>query len=398
MITSLTILDALPAPADFYSVYWNRRPFLARGVIDAHLMAGLIAPEELAALSMEQTARARMVSSADWSCRHGPFGEDDFSADRDQVPWSLLVQNVDQFHPTTADLLRAFDFAPRWLMDDIMVSFSTAGGGIGGHVDSYHVFLVQGQGRRRWTVGRAPVVDEVYIDGLDLRILRDPVDGDTVEVGPGDVLYVPPRFAHEGTTLEDALTFSVGFLGPQTSDMLTDLGLHLADTDTDTDNAEDASADRYTGAGLAADSAGFMLAPDAVAALRDRLAAAIDTPQFADWLASYITGSTSEDPAHTAGRENGLAADDFAAALQDAGGLIKPAFVKCALVPSTGPAHVLGVNGRTFVIDDAALPVIRALMSEVPVTPAQLPQLTDHLDLLRDLYNAQAVEFIGTDG
>ena len=170
----------------------------------------------------------------------------------------LLVQNVDQFHPETANL-RLFGFAPRWLMDDIMVSFSNAGGGIGGHVDSYHVFLVQGQGVRRWTVGREPAADEVYINGLDLKILKDPVDGDTVEVGPGDVLYVPPRFSHEGTTLEDALTFSIGFLGPQLSDLLEDFGLHLSDT-----GIQD---DRYTGAGLDADSAGFVLSAGAVGAL-----------------------------------------------------------------------------------------------------------------------------------
>ena len=79
--------------------------------IDADLMERLIAPEELAALSMEETARARLVSQADWSCRFGPFAEDDFSADKDDVPWSLLVQNVDQFHPETANLLRLFGFA-----------------------------------------------------------------------------------------------------------------------------------------------------------------------------------------------------------------------------------------------------------------------------------------------
>ena len=47
-----------------------------------------------------------------------------------------------------------------------MVSYSTKGGTIGGHVDSYHVFLVQGQGARSWTVGRDHILDEAYIDGL----------------------------------------------------------------------------------------------------------------------------------------------------------------------------------------------------------------------------------------
>ncbi len=390
MSDPLVILDALPSAAEFYARYWNRRPFLVRDAIDADLMERLIAPEELAALSMEETARARLVSQADWSCRFGPFAEDDFSADKDDAPWSLLVQNVDQFHPETANLLRLFGFAPRWLMDDIMVSFSNAGGGIGGHVDSYHVFLVQGQGVRRWTVGREPAANEIYINGLDLKILRDPVEGDTFEVGPGDVLYVPPRFAHEGITLEDALTFSIGFLGPQLSDLLEDFGLHLSDT-----GIED---DRYTGAGLDADSGGFVLSAGAVGALRDRLRHAVESTAFDAWLAAFFTASTSVDAGHTADREERLSPTEFATALQAADGVIKPAFVKFVLVPSSGPssegAYTLGVNQRIFTLDQDGLAVILKLMAEEPV-PSD--GLGDQFDLLSALYNCHALNFIGAD-
>jgi len=226
MSSSLATLESLPSVADFYALYWNRKPFLVRDAVDRAAMDRLITPDELAGLSMEETVRSRMVSRKDWACRFGPFTEDDF-ATSGQPPWSLLVQNVEQFHPDTADLLRAFSFAPRWLIDDIMVSFSTEGGTIGGHVDSYHVFLVQGQGRRRWTIGHEPVFEEDYIDGLDLKILKEPVEGDVVDVTSGDVLYVPLHFAHEGTTLEDALAFSVGFLGPKLSELYDAYGLYM---------------------------------------------------------------------------------------------------------------------------------------------------------------------------
>ena len=400
MSDTLAILDALPAPAEVYGRYWNVRPFLARDAIGDTVLDRLIAPEELAALAMEDTARSRLVSGADWSCRFGPFSEDDFAADLDGFPWSRLVQNVDQFHPPTADLLRAFGFAPRWLVDDIMVSFSTAGGGIGGHVDSYHVFLVQGAGRRRWTVGHTPVQDEVYVDGLDLKILKHPVDGDTVEVGPGDVLYVPPRYAHEGTTLEDALTFSVGFLGPTSSDMRADFDVHPADGSAaqpdDAPTYED--GDRYIGAGLTTDSAGFVLAPAAAADLCNRLGVTTDTPDVDTWLASYLTGSTSDDPSHGAAREDVLSPADFVAALRVAGGVIKPAYVKVALVPSTDPssdaACLLGVNRLAFSVREDAVPVVQALMTEDPVTLADMPALAGDTDLLCALYNAQAVELL----
>ena len=385
MSSSLAILDALPSIVDFYAHYWNKRPFLVRDAIDQTVMDGLITPDELAGLSMEETVRARMVAQQDWSCRFGPFTEKDFT-NAGKSPWTLLVQNVEQYHPDTATLLRAFNFAPRWLMDDIMVSFSTKGGGIGGHIDSYHVFLVQGQGARRWTIGREPRFDDAYIDSLDLKILKDPVDGDTVDVTSGDILYIPPHFAHEGTTVDDALTFSVGFLGPKLSELYGAYGQYLADPD-DPDP-------RYDGAGLNADSAGLTLATDAVAALRDHLAHPLRTPAFSAWLAAFFTGSTNDDIAPYNERDETLSPAAFTQALQGSAGLIKPAYVKFALTPSSEGTYTLGFDRETFDISDAALSVILRLMQEDAVTPTDLPALLDHLDILCTLYNHQALEFV----
>lgn len=387
MSSSLATLDALPSMADFYAHYWNKRPFLVRNAVAPTVMQALISPDELAGLSMEDGVRARMVNRDDWTCRFGPFCEDDFSA-ATVAPWSLLVQNVEQFHPDTAALLRAFNFAPRWLMDDIMVSYSTQGGTIGGHVDSYHVFLVQGPGVRRWTVGRAPVIDAAYIEGLDLKILKDPIDGDTVEVTSGDVLYIPPHVAHEGTTLEDALTFSVGFLGPKLSELYQAYGEYLAD--------HDALDDRYVGDGLGADSAGFMLSSDAVDTLRNHLSAPLDTPAFSNWLAAFITGSSNEDVALYEPRDDTLSVAAFSEAIQAGASLIKPAYVKFALTPAPHGAYRLGFERETFEIAETALPVILSLMAEDAVTSQDAPALLDHLDLLCALYNHQALEFVDT--
>jgi 50S ribosomal protein L16 3-hydroxylase len=389
MSTSLAALDALPSIVDFYAHYWNKRPFLVRDAIDQTVMDGLITPDELAGLSMEETARARMVTRKDWACQFGPFTEEDFNT-AGKPPWSLLVQNVEQFDPDTAKLLRAFNFAPRWLMDDIMVSFSTKGGTIGGHIDSYHVFLVQGQGSRRWTIGREPVIDEAYIDGLDLKILKDPIHGNIVEVTSGDILYIPPHFAHEGITLDDALTFSVGFLGPKLSELYGAYGQHLAD--------QDALDYRYVGEGLSADSSGFTLSIDAVEALRNQLGKSLSTPAFSEWLAAFFTGSTNEDIAQYDERDDTLSLAAFTEALQARAGLIKPAHVKFALTPSltpsSGGAYSLGFDRETFDINDAALAVILSLMKEDAVTTNDTPALLDHLDLLCTLYNHQALKFI----
>jgi 50S ribosomal protein L16 3-hydroxylase len=384
MSSSLATLDALPSAVDFYAHYWNKRPFLVRNAIERSVMDGLITPDELAGLSMEETAHARMVARDDWTCQSGPFTEEDFKSS-EKSSWSLLVQNVEQFHPDTAALLRAFNFAPRWLMDDIMVSFSTRNGTIGGHVDNYHVFLVQGQGVRRWTVGREPVINEVFIDGLDLKILKDPIDGEAVEVTAGDVLYIPPHFAHEGTTLEDALTFSVGFLGPKLSELYDAYGQYLAD--------HEALDLRYEGEGLSGDSAGFALSSDAVQALRDHLGQPLSTPAFSEWLAVFFTGSSRDDLVLYCEREDLLSLKSFKQALQSGVGLIKPAYVKFALTPQPNGTYCLGFGRETFAVGDAALTIILGLMQEDIVTIHAMPTLLDHLDLLLTLYNHEALEF-----
>jgi 50S ribosomal protein L16 3-hydroxylase len=345
MSTSLAALDALPSIVDFYAHYWNKRPFLVRDAIDQTVMDGLITPDELAGLSMEETARARMVTRKDWACQFGPFTEEDFNT-AGKPPWSLLVQNVEQ----------------------------------------YHVFLVQGQGSRRWTIGREPIIDEAYIDGLDLKILKDPIDGNTVEVTSGDILYIPPHFAHEGITLYDALTFSVGFLGPKLSELYGAYGQHLAD--------HDALDHHYVGEGLSADSSGFTLSIDAVEALRNQLGKPLSTPAFSEWLAAFFTGSTSEDIAQYSERDDTLSLAAFTEALQARAGLIKPAYVKFALTPSPKGTYSLGFNRETFDINDDALAVILSLMKEDAVTTNDTPALLDHLDLLCTLYNHQALEFI----
>jgi 50S ribosomal protein L16 3-hydroxylase len=99
------------------------------------------------------------------------------------------------------DMLREFDFIPRWRIDDVMISVASDGGGVGPHTDSYDVFLLQAQGRRRWRV--APPGDTRWVEGAPLKLLAqfEPTQDWVLE--PGDMLYVPPGWGHEGTALGD---------------------------------------------------------------------------------------------------------------------------------------------------------------------------------------------------
>jgi ribosomal protein L16 Arg81 hydroxylase len=83
--------------------------------------------------------------------RKGPFQADFFSS-LPESHWQLLVRGVDRQVPEVADILNNFDMVPKWLLDDIMISFAAPHGGIGPHTDSFDVFLVQGIGEKEWSI------------------------------------------------------------------------------------------------------------------------------------------------------------------------------------------------------------------------------------------------------
>jgi 50S ribosomal protein L16 3-hydroxylase len=146
-----------------------------------------------------------------WRLEHGPFRTAHLRA----LPprgWTLLVQGLNHLVPAADRLLRAFRFLPYTRLDDVMVSYAADGGGVGPHFDSYDVFLLQGRGRRRWRVSRQR--DLALDPRAPLKILRRFRPGDEWVLEPGDMLYLPPGVAHEGTALGPCMTYSIGFRSP----------------------------------------------------------------------------------------------------------------------------------------------------------------------------------------
>lgn len=286
----MTILDQFPTPEEFYQTYWGRQPFVVKRGIPSDLFDQLIDGDTLAGLSLEEEIKSRLIMTApeggQWTCEHGPFSEDKFQT-LGAENWSLLVQNVDQYHPDTAQLLEYFNFSPRWLLDDIMVSYSAKGGSVGPHTDSYHVFLVQGIGKRQWVIGDTPMQKEDLIEGLDLKVLKTGVEGQEIEVEMGDVIYLPPNFAHEGVTLENAMTFSVGFLGPKMSELLVEYGYYLEQFEQDNK--------RYQGASLGVDGAGIDVPKSAELNVKQEMLSTFDLDHFATWLAEYFSQTEEMD-------------------------------------------------------------------------------------------------------
>ncbi len=276
------ILNEFPSTEDFFKTYWNKKPFIVKGAIDTNEFKNFIDGDTLAGLSLEEDIKSRIVTTSDkgWNCEHGPFEEDRFSNLGDKN-WSLLVQNIDLYHEETAKLLEHFNFSPRWLIDDIMVSYSAKGGTVGPHTDSYHVFLVQGKGKRNWRISNEPITDGKYQDNQDLIVLENSFEGQDFDVTMGDVIYIPPHFGHEGKTIEEAMTFSVGFLGPKLSEMLIEYGYYLEQNEQ--------KDIRFVGQNLGADSATTIINNSSIDMAQSTLINSLESKSFEDWIVKYFS-------------------------------------------------------------------------------------------------------------
>lgn len=210
----------------FLRRHWQKEPLLVRGAVPG--FAGWLTRAALEKLARRDDAEARLVIRCGdaWEVRHGPLRARDLRIP-DGARWTLLVQGVDQHVPAAAELLRRFAFVPHARLDDVMVSFAPAGGGVGPHFDSYDVFLLQGPGQRRWRISRQR--DLALVDGAPLKLLERFVPEEEWVLNPSDMLYLPPHCAHDGVAVTDCLTYSIGFRAPGRQELAAEFLAFLED-------------------------------------------------------------------------------------------------------------------------------------------------------------------------
>ncbi|WP_066803240.1 cupin domain-containing protein [Moraxella oblonga] len=212
-------------PEVFLAEYWQKKPLLIKNGLPA--LVGMFEPTDVLDLAIEEGASARLITQKDdnpnqWTLKNSPLTESDLQSTPSL--WTVLVQNLEQWSPELGELWQAFDFIPKWQQDDIMVSVAPDGGSVGMHYDEYDVFLAQGYGSRRWTLGKMCEAGTPFVEGQPIRLLDDMGDIIFDEVlEAGDVLYVPPRLSHYGLAMGDCLTFSFGFRRPNMVQILDEI-------------------------------------------------------------------------------------------------------------------------------------------------------------------------------
>ncbi|WP_241575149.1 cupin domain-containing protein [Rosenbergiella nectarea] len=266
----------------FLATAWQKKPVVIRQAFRD--FQDPISPDELAGLAMENEVDSRLVSqtAAGWQVAHGPFSDFDHLS---ESHWSLLVQAVNHWHPAAAELMQPFRALSDWRMDDLMISFSVPDGGVGPHLDQYDVFIIQGAGRRRWRVGNNDVVAQhsPHPDLLQVAPFEAIID-EVLE--PGDLVYIPPGFPHEGYSLENSLNYSVGFRAPSGKELLSGFADYVL--------AQELGSRRYQDPTLRLRDNPASILTEEADSLRAMISGLVDSEEFTPWLGEFLSQSRHE--------------------------------------------------------------------------------------------------------
>ncbi|AOW13840.1 cupin [Hydrogenophaga crassostreae] len=218
--------------AQFMRRHWQKKPLLIRGAFPG--FQPFVNRQALFSLAADESVESRVIvhKPKGWTLKHGPVPRTSLPPLK-QKRWTLLVQGVDLHLDAAHELLKRFRFVPDARLDDLMISWASDGGGVGPHFDSYDVFLLQASGQRRWRIGRQK--DLSLEPGVPLKILSNFEPEEEHLLNPGDMLYLPPRWAHDGVAVgDDCMTYSVGFRVPQRGGLAGELLQRVADEFEDT--------------------------------------------------------------------------------------------------------------------------------------------------------------------
>ncbi|MES2529676.1 MAG: cupin domain-containing protein [Pseudomonadota bacterium] len=269
----LTLLGGL-SPAQFMRRHWQKKPLLVRQAVPA--MVPPIDRSELFELAAREDVESRLIrqGSRGWTLKHGPLARRALPPLK-QPGWTMLVQGVDLHDERAHALLREFRFLPDARLDDLMISYASDTGGVGPHFDSYDVFLLQAHGTRRWSIGRQR--DLSLQPDAPLKVLSHFEPEQTFVLEAGDMLYLPPRYAHDGVAVgDDCMTYSIGLRSPASAALGADLLARMAEAHAEAqEDGEGGPPVHYRDAGQAAVDAPAAMPADLQAFARRAVEAAL---------------------------------------------------------------------------------------------------------------------------
>lgn len=181
----------------FYREYWRKRPLYIPGGAASLSAGGLDRVQFLEIQSALEQLDKPMVRSF----RDG----------------TVHAQNLDRVCPRLKEA--AEQHSRLWRARSVWfdASLSPRWGGIGSHADTSDNFVLQQEGSRLWRLHSPACLDEKFIRARCVGVISEA----TVEMaeaeleyelGPGDLLYIPYLWLHEGiTTADQSISMSLAF-------------------------------------------------------------------------------------------------------------------------------------------------------------------------------------------
>jgi 50S ribosomal protein L16 3-hydroxylase len=266
----------------FLNEYWEKKPLLIRNAFE--MSQELASVDDLKELAFDEDFETRLIKNGkNISVKEGPLTEEDF----DSEPWTLACHNLNTLSEDLYKLQEAVNFIPTWLFDDVMATYSKEGSTVGAHTDKYNVFILQGQGKRTWRLQENP--DFTYQEGIPLKILKNFSPNIEWVLNPGDMIYIPSSVAHEGTTLSESISYSIGFKSLEDQSLLSSFL---------TDCLENIETEEYLKTkDLKLQEDSNLIPSEIIDNLYERIHSRInDKLLFKHWLISHLTNPKEEIP------------------------------------------------------------------------------------------------------
>ena len=336
-------------PANFLKEYWQKKPLIIRQGFKN--FQDFLTAEELAGLAMEDEVESRIIykKNGKWEADFGPFESYDQHGKSD---WSLVIQALNHWVPDVSDLIKVFDFIPRWRFDDVMTSFATPGGSVGPHIDTYDTFICQGSGQRHWRVGdRGNHKQFAAHPALRHTEAFDPIIDEILEAG--DILYIPPGYPHEGISLDNSMSFSVGYRSDSARDMHTALADFLIEKDTGRQQISDPDRPICKKSGII-DAQDF-------ARIKSQLLELLDDQLISQFTGSYLTQSKCE--LDLPEEQQDYDGNDFLDFIEQQP-LLRLGGLRCLYFEHSYQQGIIYINGEEIILPKSFAAVIPLLCNE----------------------------------
>jgi 50S ribosomal protein L16 3-hydroxylase len=323
---------------EFLEKFWQKRPLLMKGALKP--FPDLISPDEVAGLSCDPRVESRLImekgGKTPWELRRGPFKPSLFSK-LPKTHWTILVNGVDRFVPAINAFVDNFSFIPFWRIDDVMISVAYDQGNVGAHVDNYDVFLVQAHGTREWMIEDRAVLEDDFVPGLPIRLLRKFKPTHRWLLEPGDILYLPPRFPHHGIARGDrCMTISVGFRAPSIHDLVNGVVTEALSTGDE--------SKRYCDPDLSPQAPGE-ITPETIKKIKGIITEQVANDSLIEsWLSRYVTESYCDVELNAKRKAPKLSV--IRKAISDGAEIARAEGARCAFVRTSNKSEATAKNKK----------------------------------------------------